>query len=110
MSYSDGCVICSRTGKNMFNEACTYCNGTGEANKAADEYLKNHICQCIHWDRKFCPICKKECHHDSSCTPKQRIDPGWDSASTATLVIESSIGSTSDTAKVNMEEEPMIIQ
>lgn len=77
MSKKDRCVVCNGTGKNMFNEVCTYCNGTGEPNNLAEEYLRNHICQCITWDRKFCPICKKKCHHISTQSPKQIIDSGY---------------------------------
>ena len=73
----DCCVICNGIGKNQFNENCTYCNGTGEPNNLAEEYHRNHICQCIMWDRKFCPVCKKKCHHDTSLNPKQRIVPGY---------------------------------
>ena len=58
------------------NKDCPYCNGTGEKNKAADAYMKHHICQCINWDRAFCPVCKQRCHHDTTNTPKQKIDPG----------------------------------
>ncbi len=71
------CDVCVGTGKNLFNETCPYCNGTGEWNDAAVAYVKNHICQCIVWDRKNCPICKKKCHHDSAQTPKQRIEAGY---------------------------------
>ncbi len=77
MSDTGECTVCNGTGKNMFNETCTYCNGTGEHNILAEKYVQNHICQCITWDRKFCPICKKKCHHDSNCTPKQVIDSGF---------------------------------
>lgn len=73
----DYCVLCNGTGKNQFSEICTYCNGTGEPNNLAEEYLRQHICQCIIWDRVFCPICKKKCHHDTSLSPKQVIDSGW---------------------------------
>jgi hypothetical protein len=55
---------------------CVYCNGTGEWNQAAQAYVKNHICQCIVLDRKFCPVCNKPCHHDTSLNPKQTIDSG----------------------------------
>lgn len=74
---SDYCVMCNGLCKNQFNETCTYCNGTGEPNNLAEEYLRNHICQCIMWDREFCPVCKKKCHHDTSLSPKQKIDPGY---------------------------------
>jgi len=77
MSDKGKCSVCIGTCKNMFNEICTYCNGTGEWNSVGDAYIKTHICQCITWDRKFCPICKKECHHDSSSAPKQVIDSGY---------------------------------
>lgn len=74
---SDGyCDFCKRTGKNYFNETCPYCNGTGEWNQAAQSYIQNHICQCITLDRKFCPVCNKACHHDTSLSPKQKIEPG----------------------------------
>ena len=70
------CDLCKGAGEFMGN-ACSYCNGTGEWNQAAQAYLKNHICQCIHADRKFCPVCGKSCHHDTSLNPKQEIDPGY---------------------------------
>ena len=70
----------------MFNECCTYCNGTGEWNDAASAYLKNHICQYLTLDRKFCPVCGEKCHHDSSLTPKCTIDPGFGGMSTAIRV------------------------
>lgn len=57
--------------------SCTFCNGTGEWNQASENYLKDHICQCIVYDRKFCPICGESCHHDTSQNPKQIIDPGF---------------------------------
>jgi len=37
------CDVCNGGGKNMFNEICPYCNGTGEWNDAAAAYLKNHM-------------------------------------------------------------------
>ena len=61
----------------MFNEICTYCNGTGKWNDAAAAYVKNHECQCIVLDRKFCPVCEKICHHDTGFNPKQVIDSGF---------------------------------
>ncbi len=33
----DSCAMCKGTGKNIFNEICIYCNGTGESNSAAAE-------------------------------------------------------------------------
>ena len=72
----DVCAICN--GVRFINmRLCPYCNGTGEWNKVADSYYKNHICQCIVFDRETCPVCNKKCHHDSGQTPKQKIDPGW---------------------------------
>ena len=81
MSKGDVCDFCKGTGKNYFNESCVYCNGTGEWNYTAQSYVNNHICQCILLDRKFCPVCNKKCHHDSSLNPKQKIDPGFGGAS-----------------------------
>jgi len=95
------CDICRGTGKNQFNETCPYCNGTGEWNDAAASYLKNHICQCIFLDRKFCPVCKKECHHNSSQTPKKRIEPGYGGMTAAISV-------TSSDAVTSEPEEEMI--
>lgn len=76
MSSDNFCDFCLGTGKNFVNESCTYCNSTGEWNQAAQSYVKNHICQCIILDRKFCPVCKKICHHDTTLNPKQVIDSG----------------------------------
>ncbi len=95
----NNCAICKGIGKNMFNETCTYCNGTGESNSLAKEYLQNHICQCIYWDRKFCPICKKKCHHDSTLSPKQKIVPGYGGEMSATVSY-----SSDDTAEPVVEE------
>lgn len=103
MSDTGKCVICDGQ-KIHFGHPCSYCNGTGEWNKAADYYLENHICQCIHWGKKFCPICKKECHHDSSQTPKQRIVPGY-GGMTATI----STTTSSTVEPEQKQEEPMII-
>lgn len=95
MSDESPCVVCKGTGKNFFNESCTYCNGTGEWNDAALAYLNNHICQCLSLDRKFCPICMKVCHHGSSQTPKQTIDPGFGGqASPKKITINESITTT----------------
>jgi len=91
LSDSGVCVICNGNTKNMFNEACTYCNGTGEWNQAGENYLKNHICQCKNWDRKNCPICKKICHHDSALSPKQRIVPGFGGMTAAISVTTSNV-------------------
>ena len=71
----DVCDFCQGVGKSS-SQVCVYCNGTGDWNHAAQAYVKNHICQCIVLDRKFCPICNKSCHHGTSLNPKQKIDPG----------------------------------
>ena len=71
----DFCDFCKGSGM-LGSNLCVFCNGTGEWNQAAQAYLKNHICQCIVLDRKFCPVCNKPCHHDTSLNPKQKIDPG----------------------------------
>lgn len=73
---SDTCDICNGSGQFLSKE-CTFCNGTGQWSKAAQGYLKNHICQCIFFDRKFCPVCHKTCHHSTTQNPKQKIDPGY---------------------------------
>ncbi len=96
------CAICKGIGKNMFDETCTYCNGTGESNSLAEKYLKNHICQCIFWDRKFCPICKKKCHHDSTLSPKQKIDSGYGG-------MTSSVSIVSPTNDIKNQQEEMVI-
>ncbi len=77
----DYCDFCKGLGK-FGSKLCVYCNGTGEWNLAAQGYIKNHICQCIVLDRKFCPVCNKPCHHDTSLNPKQKIDPGYGGMST----------------------------
>ena len=82
------CEVCRGTGKNLFNEACPFCNGTGEWNDAAVSYVKSHICQCIMWDRKNCPICHKVCHHDSTLSPKQVIDDGYGGLGAAKGIVE----------------------
>ena len=74
---TDNCVICKGTGKFFDSRICPYCNGTGEGTALAEECMRNHICQCIFSDRKFCPVCHKKCHHDTSLNPKQKIDPGY---------------------------------
>ena len=77
MNSDDFCIVCRKTGQTFDNRICPFCNGTGEPNNMAEEYMRNHICQCIVLDRKFCPICEKICHHDTSLNPKQKIDPGF---------------------------------
>lgn len=75
MTLNGICDFCK--GVNKTNNICPYCNGTGEWNQAAQSYMQNHICQCIVSDRKFCPICNKICHHDTTLNPKQTIDSGY---------------------------------
>ena len=45
------------------------------------------ICQCIVLDRKFCPVCNKACHHDTSLNPKQKIDPGYGGMSSPEITV-----------------------
>lgn len=70
------CDMCIGSGK-WSDKVCVYCNGTGEYNDAASSYVKNHECQCIVLDRKFCPVCQKICHHDTTFSPRQIIDDGY---------------------------------
>jgi hypothetical protein len=82
----DYCDLCKGSGIISTN-SCVYCNGTGEWNQAAQAYMKNHICQCILLDRKFCPVCNKICHHSTSLNPKQRIVPGNDGMSSPQMPV-----------------------
>jgi hypothetical protein len=82
----DICDFCKGIGSSSSN-ICVYCNGTGEWNKAAQAYVKNHICQCIVLDRKFCPVCNKPCHHDTTLNPKQKIDPGFGGVSQPDITV-----------------------
>ena len=82
----DICDFCKGLGS-ISSHDCVYCNGTGEWNQAAQAYVKNHICQCIILDRKFCPVCNKACHHDTSLNPKQRIDPGYGGSSIPEITV-----------------------
>ena len=77
MSSDDYCTVCRKTGRTFDNRICPFCNGTGEPTNTAEEYMRNHICQCIVLDREFCPVCEKKCHHDASLSPKQIIDSGF---------------------------------
>ncbi len=106
MSQDGICVICD--GKKMYlGHPCTFCNGTGEWNQASENYLKDHICQCIIWGREFCPVCGEKCHHDSSQTPKQRIEPGYGGLS-ATVSINHTPGFTVTTSDGQTIEEEFI--
>ena len=82
----DICDFCKGLGS-ISSHDCVYCNGTGEWNQAAQAYVKNHICQCIVLDRKFCPVCNKACHHDTSLNPKQKIDPGYGGSSIPEITV-----------------------
>lgn len=77
-SENEHCALCNGSGRNFFGYECTYCNGTGEYNKVAENYLKNHICQCINSDRKNCPVCHKKCHHDTPFRPKLLAGGGYE--------------------------------
>lgn len=87
---------------------CTFCNGTGEWNQAGENYLADHICQCIIWGREFCPVCGKLCHHDSSQTPKQKIDPGYGGMSNV-VQLESSQSNFTILSETQEEEELVIV-
>lgn len=100
MSQDNICVICDGT-KIFLGHTCSFCNGTGEWNQTGENYLKEHICQCIVWGRKFCPVCGKLCHHDSSSTPKQVIDSGYGGMSN-TLSIVTGTSTTSEPVEEQM--------
>ena len=36
-------------------------------NKKRDGWKQPHICRCLVYDRKTCPVCQKPCHHDTTC-------------------------------------------
>ncbi|MDI1495437.1 MAG: hypothetical protein K8823_745 [Cenarchaeum symbiont of Oopsacas minuta] len=60
------CSVCKGIGHiELLDTPCQFCNGTGEYTKAADAFLTSHTCQCILLDRKKCPVCGKNCHHDT---------------------------------------------
>ena len=106
MRDDNTCIICEGK-KTYLGHPCTFCNGTGEWNQPAENYLKDHICQCIIWGREFCPICGKKCHHDSHQTPKQKIDPGYD-GTTSSLTYSVSNTDT-NTISVNESQEVVIL-
>ena len=54
------------------NNVCSSCVGIGEPKK---DSLADHVCRCINFDRKNCPLCNKPCHHDTSLNPKILISP-----------------------------------
>jgi len=108
LSEDNVCVICDGN-KIYLGHPCTFCNGTGEWNQAGENYLKDHICQCIIWGREFCPVCGKKCHHDSHCSPKQRIVPGYGGMSN-TISIGSTKQFTDTTSDTGTMQEQLIVQ
>ena len=65
------CVVCGGGGTiALLGSTCPFCNGTGEPSRAAAAYLESHACQCALYDRRRCPLCGKECHHDTPNRPK----------------------------------------
>lgn len=72
----DKCPVCKGVGTiELLGSQCPFCNGTGDFTKAAESYLESHICQSIFLDRKKCPLCGKNCHHDTPNKPKVLIGP-----------------------------------
>lgn len=70
------CSVCKGEGVvKLLNTQCTFCNGTGEHSASAESYMKSHICQCVFLDRKRCPLCGKDCHHDTPHRPKILLSP-----------------------------------
>ncbi|CAI9832712.1 MAG: hypothetical protein MPI95_05175 [Nitrosopumilus sp.] len=64
------CAVCGGSGViELLGAGCTFCNGTGEPSGSAESYARSHVCQCILYDRRRCPLCGKECHHDTSGRP-----------------------------------------
>lgn len=73
---TEHCPICKGSGHiELLGRECSFCNSTGEYTKSAEAYMKSHICQCILLDRKRCPICGKDCHHDTPNKPKILTNP-----------------------------------
>ncbi len=70
------CPVCFGKGAIEITDSdCPFCNGTGEFTKAAESYMKSHICQCVFLDRKNCPLCGKKCHHNTPNRPRILIAP-----------------------------------
>ena len=67
---SDKCQICNGTKVTYLMKPCYFCNETGLSNNFTKSFIKNHICLCSTTDRKTCPICKRNCHHDSTLNPR----------------------------------------
>jgi hypothetical protein len=64
------CQICDGTKVTYLMKPCYFCNETGLSNNFTNSFIKNHICLCSTTNRRTCPICKKNCHHDSTLHPK----------------------------------------
>lgn len=64
------CQICHGTKVTYLMKPCYFCNETGLSNNFTNSFIKNHICLCSTTNRRTCPICKKNCHHDSTLHPK----------------------------------------
>ncbi|MDH3678132.1 MAG: hypothetical protein OEQ12_07525 [Nitrosopumilus sp.] len=72
----DKCAVCKGKGSiELLGSQCPFCNGTGESTKSAKAYLDSHICQCILLDRKLCPLCGRQCHHNTPNKPKILLSP-----------------------------------
>lgn len=70
------CAVCGGGGRIvLLGSPCPFCNGTGEATRAAESYMKSHPCQCSLYDRKRCPLCGRKCHHDTPNRPKILVGP-----------------------------------
>lgn len=54
------------------NTVCSSCVSIGESKENS---LADHVCRCINFDRKNCPLCNRPCHHDTSLGPKILISP-----------------------------------
>ena len=37
--------------------------------------MREHVCQCLAWDGKWCPECKQKCHHDTNFGPRVLVAP-----------------------------------
>jgi RecJ-like exonuclease len=73
------CEVCKGSGKiEALESECPFCNGTGEYSKAGDSYMKSHICQCVAYDRKNCPLCEKKCHHNTPNRPRLLVGGGYE--------------------------------
>tara|TARA_R110002020_G_scaffold217807_5_gene425586 strand:- start:359 stop:610 length:252 start_codon:yes stop_codon:yes gene_type:complete len=71
------CLVCKGDGViPHLNSACSFCNETGEYTKLSETFLRDHQCQCIIHDRKNCPICGEQCHHNTNGRPKVIVSGG----------------------------------